>query len=106
MFVDNQDLRSLLPEGGLDELAIALPPDENEVVGIHWTEPGPTDSQAAQLLRRASGASSPAEFGELDVTTQRRAIAELRTRSVPYARIAKATGMSISRVRRMHLAGA
>jgi len=104
--VDTHRLRSLLPEGGLKELATSVPRDAGRTVDALGTAPAPapTDAQAAELLRRTCGARGPSDFRELELQLQQRAIRDLRTRSVPYARIAKVTGLSISRVRRLHLA--
>lgn len=104
ILVDHKDLRELLPEGGLAELATCVPPDRDETLDVLGMEPYPTDLEISELLRQACGASSPSEFCELDKAVQKRAIAELRARSASYARIAKATGMSVSAVRRMHVA--
>ena len=56
--------------------------------------------EAADLLRRMCGATSPEDFRRLATATQRRAIGELRTRSVPYAQIAIITGLSTTSVKR------
>jgi len=58
------------------------------------------DDETADLLRQACGAECPEEFRDLDPPTQQRVIRELRTRSVPYEQIAKATGLTVWRVRR------
>lgn len=63
-----------------------------------------TDAQAARFLHRACCALGAEDFGALDVPSQQRAIRELRSRSVPYSQIARITGFSVSRVRRMHVA--
>jgi len=58
------------------------------------------DDGTAELLRRACGAECPEEFRGLDPQTQQRVIRELRTRSVPYDQIARATGLTVWQVRR------
>ncbi|MCA0295306.1 MAG: transposase [Actinobacteria bacterium] len=64
-----------------------------------------TDAEAEELLRHASGAESLTEFAHLDPWMQAAAIRALRTRSVPYDQIARLTGLSATRVRRIHVAG-
>jgi REP element-mobilizing transposase RayT len=103
--VDHHHLGNLLPEGGLKELATFVPRDAIDPVDDFGTgpAPAPTDAQVAELLRRTCGARNPSDFRELEMQLQQRTIRDLRTRSVPYARIARVTGLSISRVRRLHL---
>ncbi len=100
--VDERQLRRLLPGDPPASVAPARPfvGDPEGKVG---RRPRHTDEQAAELLQRACGATSPAEYLELDAPTQRRAIRELRTRSVAYAEIAKVTGLSTTRVKRLHV---
>jgi putative transposase len=100
--VDNHHLRSLVDEGGIAELA-ASSPLGTQLHDAPGSATRPNESQTADLLARACGASGPSEFAKLDRTVQRRAIGELRTQSVPYVRIAKATGMTVSSVRRIHV---
>jgi REP element-mobilizing transposase RayT len=64
-----------------------------------------TDEEAAELLRRCCGAECAEDFGSLDADSQRRALRDLRTRSVPYAQIARLIGWPVSRVWRIHVAG-
>jgi REP element-mobilizing transposase RayT len=102
--VDTAALRRLVPSDVLTGPVVPLeqPMSFGEVkVGrpiLH------TEEQAAVLLRRSCGATGPGDFGALDPQAQRRAIRELRTRSVSYAQIARITGWSESRVRRTHIA--
>lgn len=101
--VDQHELERLLPEHSLVEIAatpLAPPADADLPVA---SPPRHSQRQAAELLHRACGARSPEEFETLDVLTQRRAIRELRTRSVSYAQIATLTGKSPSSVRRTHI---
>lgn len=41
----------------------------------------------------------------MDESTQRRAIGVMRARSVPYAQLAKLTGLSSTTLKRLHVAG-
>lgn len=105
--LDEKGLRRLLPDDRLSWLADgpeAAPPDE--LCGKRGRPPRHTDLQAAELLQQACGAGSPEEFLRLDAAVQRRAIRELRTRSVAYAQIAAVTGLSVTGAKRMHLAEA
>ena len=71
-------------------------------------EPGAgtrTQAEVNALLVRVCGATEPGDFLDLPRSVRRRTIAELRTRSVSYAQIALATGMSASSVRRVHVVG-
>ena len=103
--IDHHELERLLP-GGLQEFADApratgldVPPELVE---------GPqrcSDRQAAELLQRICGAPGRGQFARLGPASQQRVVAELRTRSLPYAQIAAITGLSTSTVRRIHIAG-
>ncbi len=64
-----------------------------------------TDAQAVLLLHRCCGVFGPDDFGGLDARSQQLAIRELRARSVSYSQIARITGFSVSRVRRLQVAG-
>lgn len=101
--VDAGELAALLPQGALDDVrrSVLQPVADDESRGR--STPRHTDSEAAELLRQACGAESPDDFGVLPPTTRRRVIGELRTRSISYAQIATATGLSESAVRRTHL---
>ncbi|MFT3861349.1 hypothetical protein [Micropruina sp.] len=57
----------------------------------------------ATLLEHISGAGDPSSFRKLPERVRRRAIAELRTRSIAYRTIAAVTGISTSGVRRLHI---
>lgn len=52
------------------------------------------NTEARDLLRARYGVAQPEDFVRLSLSVQRRAIAELRTRSISYARIALATGLT------------
>lgn len=98
--VDSDELQRLLPPGTLDDLRMAvLQPSTSD----RPRRSTPNQTEATELLRQACGAETPEDFGCLPATTRRRAIGELRTRSISYRQIASATGMSESAVRRMHL---
>ncbi|MCA0295347.1 MAG: transposase [Actinobacteria bacterium] len=64
-----------------------------------------SEMDAGDLLRNACGATGPDDFGILDAGAQLRAIRELRTRSVPYAQLARITGWSATRLKRVQVAG-
>jgi putative transposase len=102
--IDTDELDRLLPD---DVLA-----GRTGVVLTPWEDPrrrGPrarySDAQAAGFLEQACGAHTPESFSSLDVETQQRVIHALRTRSVPFAQLAKLTGLSNSALKRMHVAG-
>ena len=101
--VDEAELLRLIPRGSATEENI----DSTRVADV-ITLPGVrerTQEQVTALLRKVSGATGPDDFLDLPRSMRRRAIAELRTRSVTYAQIALATGMSPSSVRRVHVGG-
>jgi hypothetical protein len=56
------------------------------------------------FLNQACGADGPESFLTLDVATQQRTIRALRMRSVPFAQLAKLTGLSSTALKRMHVA--
>lgn len=103
--VDEDELRRLMPPGALDRAASVrvVPLDDSRTVP--GRPPSHTEDEVALLLEHACGARCAEDFGYLSRHVQRRAIRELRTRSVSYALIARATGMTASGVRRMHVAG-
>lgn len=101
--VDGEQLRKLLPEDPLVWVSSRLDVRDEPVVK-RVRQPGHSEQQVAGLLHRACGVSAPEEFLLLDSRDQQRAIRELRTRSVAYAQIAMATGLSTSTVRRLHAA--
>ena len=65
-----------------------------------------SDDQAAVLLERACEAERPGSFLLLDLETRLRVIRELRTRSVPFAQLARLTVLSSTTLKRLHVAGA
>lgn len=100
--VDDAELRRLVHDDTRAELASAAEP-----IGV-VTLPAPTGRQlvrpaARQLLESTLGVRTPSDFLRLPLSLQRRAIGDLRTRSVSYAEIASATGMTASAVRRLHV---
>jgi len=101
--VDTDVLSRLAPAD-----ALASPVDDRESTPFEPARLGrPTrhsDDQVAELLRLCSGAHNPEEFGLLDPGTRQRAIRELRTRSATYEQVARATGLSVWQVRRLHVA--
>lgn len=101
LLVDGEQLRRLLPADPFSWLASSLQLRAEPPVK-RVRQPGHSAEQVTELLHRACGAGSPEEYRQLDSRTQRRAIRELRTRSVAYAQIARATGLSTSSVRRLH----
>ncbi|HQZ00447.1 MAG TPA: transposase [Propionicimonas sp.] len=99
-----EDLRKLLPP---DALTAECVPCIGVVEGFEQARKGRprlhTDAGVARLIEQVCGITTANEFGDLDLRAQRRIVRELRTRSVPYEQIAKATGMSASSVRRLHI---
>jgi REP element-mobilizing transposase RayT len=102
--VDEHELRRMMPLGNLEDLARGRLLDPRE-------SPFPvpatrhTDAQVLNLVGRACGAREPGAFANLPQATRLDVIRGLRMRSVSYAQIAKATGMSVSSVRRAHISG-
>ena len=102
--VDEHELRRLIPPGNLEELADGRLSDPQESpFPVQATRH--TDSQVRELVCRACGALGPVTFASLPAATRLDVIRGLRMRSVSYAQIARATGMSISSVRRAHISG-
>jgi putative transposase len=101
--VDENQLRRLLPGDPLAWVADAQLPMSGQEATL-GRRPRHTEDEVAELLRRACGVTTPEGYRKLDVSTQRRAIRELRTRSVAYAQIAKVTGLSSTSVKRLHIA--
>jgi REP element-mobilizing transposase RayT len=100
--IDEGELQKLLPTGRLGDIVpvpLPLPGDERGTRGRPLRY---TDAEAAALLYRACGASSPPEFLRCAASRRRQAIRELRTRSVAYDQIARVTGLSATTVRRLH----
>ena len=102
--VDGGQLRRLLPADPLTWLT-STAQSPTEEVAKRVRQPRHSQEQVAELLRRACGAGTPEDFLRLDPWVKQRAIRELRTRSVAYAQIARATGQSTSSVRRLHATG-
>ncbi len=101
--VDGGQLRKLLPADPLAWVAPTLQLPGGPTLK-RLRQPGHSEEEVTELLRRACGAGNPEDYFKLHATAQQRAIRELRTRSVAYAQIAKATGLSTSTVRRLHVA--
>lgn len=106
LLVDEDELRKLLPDDPTTWLEPIAATQLDEPLGRQGRPPTHSLEQAAELLFQTSGAASPAEFRSLDHTTRRRAIRDLRMRSVSYAQIAAVTGLSPAMVRRIHIARA
>ena len=104
--VDESELRRLMPPGAMDQPASVrtVSSVEDSTTG-QGRPPRYTADEVGLMLAHACGARSAEDFRYLSPQAQRRAICELRTRSVSYAQIARATGLSNSRVRRVHIAG-
>ncbi len=101
--VDTDILSQLVPED-----VLAAPVDGRDATQSR--EPArrgrPTrhsDDQVTELLRRCSGAHNPQEFAALDAVDRQRVIRELRTRAATYEQIARATGLSVWQVRKIHV---
>lgn len=104
--VDDVELRRLMPPGALSHLtSVPVPSLLDEAPAAPGRPSGHSEDEVTVLLEYASGASSAEEFRNLSRSAQVRAIRELRTRSVSYAQIAVATGLSVSRVRRAQISG-
>lgn len=101
--IDGDELERLLPDGILDEQVPApFVPEDDRPPGRPQRHSQP---DVGRLLFRICGAAGPDEFRKLSTSDRRRTVVELRTRCVAYEQIAKATGMSASGVRRLHVAG-
>jgi putative transposase len=101
--IDSHELGRLVPDDPLTgRIGVILPPWEP---GKHGPRARYSDQQAAKLLNQACGADKPESFRTMDVWTQRRAIGVMRARSVPFAQLAKLTGLSSTTLKRLHVAG-
>lgn len=102
--VDDEALDALLPSLAREQLlkpqvlTAVLSAPQN---GVRYTA-----AEAIRMLEQACGLPCGADFGALDEDAQRAAIKSLRARSVTYAVIAQITGLSPSKVRRLHVASA
>ncbi len=101
--VDDERLGTLLPRGfrewDVPDLASFDPPAAKG--GRPRLVSGET---AATYLASASGARTPREFLSLDRDLQRSAVRALRQRCVPFSAIAEACGLSLTSVKRLHVA--
>jgi REP element-mobilizing transposase RayT len=103
---DAAQLRRLVPPDALSAASTGPAADGPQFESAPVGRPRRhSDEEAADLLRRACAAASPDEFAQLDPSIRRRAVCELRTRSVSYEQLARVTGMSTSSVRRLHISG-
>ena len=103
--LDEDELQRLLPSGRLSDIVpvpLLLPHEQRGTRGRPLRH---SDVEAADLLYRASGANSPAEFQALDPSKRRAAVHDLRTLSVAYDQIARVTGLSATSVRRLNAEG-
>ncbi len=98
--VDEVELRRLVPEDVLTQLADD-PGDaaRTDPVLITPLEKA-SDAEAARLLERASGAR-PEQFATLDRAARRRAVRLLRACAIPNRQIARVTGVSEATIRRL-----
>ncbi len=103
--IDGDELQQLLPVGALVESVETAPSLVLEVERPPGRARRHSREDVDRLIRRICGVNGQEEFHDLPAATRRRTINELRTRCVPYAQIALATGMSTSSVRRLHIAG-
>lgn len=101
--VDWKELDRLLIHGFLSEAAANPAPIVEGAAskGMRYTQ-----EEVSRFLRHTCGADGADTFRALPASVQLQAINALRTRSVPYAQIASIIGMSVSSVRRLHIAGA
>lgn len=102
LLLDEDVLAGLVP-APLGEIADRGPDPADARLIEGEKQPRHTDGEAARLVRRVCGLSGRDGFNRLGPSALQRAVSELRTRSVSYAQIARATGMSVSTVRRLHL---
>ena len=101
--IDSDELGRLVPDDPLHgRIVVIRPPWEP---GKHGPRARYSDQQAAKLLNQACGADKPGSFRTMDVSTQRRAVGVMRARSVPFAQLAKLTGLSSTTLKRLHVAG-
>ncbi|PFG17977.1 REP element-mobilizing transposase RayT [Propionicimonas paludicola] len=102
--VDHAELERLIPADELNELgaepSLSLGPRHRS-----GRRPRIADDDAQLLLVRVCGAADMHEFARLAAPAQRRAIRELFDRSVSYRQLAHLTGLSVTQVRRMQIAG-
>ena len=89
--VDEELLATLVPQEILNARDLARPVQS---ITAAAEERRLLDNPASELLHLRYRVTQPDEFVELSLRDQRRAIAELRTRSISYARIAVATGLT------------
>lgn len=102
--VDSEELARLLPGDPLDgRTEVVSAPGEDP--GKRGPRPRYSDEQVSGFLEGVCGADRPESFLLLDAELQRRAIRHLRTRSVPFVQLARLTGLSSSKLKRMHVAG-
>lgn len=99
--IDADELERLLPVS-LSELVAVPVAQSADILGERPSHR--TVNQAGQLLERICGTRDSDDFCRQPESVRQRAIRELRTRGIPYRQIAAVTGMSVSGVRRMHLA--
>lgn len=103
--INESELRRLLPPGAFEELVDGSRTVAQGTFLVNERPARYTDEQVTALLGHICGVRTPANFAELAPSTKVRVIQELRMRSVAYAQIARAVGMSISSVRRAHISG-
>lgn len=64
-----------------------------------------SDDEVWALIQRLCQGAFEGDFSTLPLSQQRRAVVELRMRSINYAQIARVTGLNTGRVRRLHIDG-
>ena len=101
--VDVDVLATLVPEEILNEKDLG--PSVQPVTETRQTG-RLVNTEARDLLRARYGVAQPEDFVRLSLSVQRRAIAELRTRSISYARIALATGLTKFQVKHIQATSA
>jgi Transposase and inactivated derivatives len=102
--VDHAELEGLVAVGQWDEIATPRPlsPELRHRAG---RRPRIADDDAQLMLVRACGAADTRQFADLPAPVQRRAIGELYARAVSYRQLARLTGLSVTQVRRLQVAG-
>lgn len=103
--VADKELTALLPSLARVDLATPLIDSfARPAASRGGRPPRHSTSEVARMLTACCGARSAVEFTALDVSSKRRAVSQLRTRSVAYRLIAEVTGLSRTGVRRLQLA--
>lgn len=99
--VDTSLVDDLLPSLARSDLS-AAPTEPAPIKRPLGPRPLHSADEVASLLAMLSGARTAEEFARLDPLVQRRAIGQLRGRSIAYSAIARATGLTKVQVQRAY----